>query len=232
MFRNISLKALIPLIFLAANSFGQQLMPYVDGRVTSVIDGDTLIITTSGGKEVRLRLQGVNAPEREQPFGPEARQRLVAKVLNKDVRAEFTKVDNLKRVLAKVIFDGTDIGEEQLRDGFGWYYTHFANELSDEDRDTYKQAVNEAKTAGKGLWSDKSPVSPLSFRTANKIDESRDMIVGAGAAETYQIIGSRRTGYYYRPTCTGYKGVPKKDRVTFPDEPAAISGRYKLARGC
>ena len=166
------LKTSLLVLFLALGSFGQELTPFVDARVTSVIDGDTLAIRIDGGKEVRLRLRGVNAPEREQRFGPEARERLVSKILNKDVRAEFSKVDNLGRVLARVIFEGEDIAEWQLTEGFGWVFTHYVNELTDEDRQIYEQALNKRKLAAKDFVRQGARLT-WNFRVANKIDESR-----------------------------------------------------------
>jgi endonuclease YncB( thermonuclease family) len=65
------------------------------GKVTSVFDGDTITVTTSDKKQFKIRLEGIDTPEGEQPFGDKATKALSAKVLNKQVTVTWTKLDQL-----------------------------------------------------------------------------------------------------------------------------------------
>lgn len=203
-------------------------MPFVEGKVISVADGDTFTLELNNNKRFHVRLQGVNAPEKQQPHGPESRQNLMNKLLGKSVKVDFTKTDNLGRVLGKVIFEGEDVGFEQLNSGYGWFYTHFANELNDDDRLSYAEAQDAAKNAMLGLWKDKSPVAPWTYRKTHKIDEA----VEESSQPTVSIVGNSRTKIYFRPGCPGYKTVPVKSSVPFASEVEAERAGYRLAKNC
>ena len=72
------------------------------GKVTSVADGDTITVTTSDKKQFKIRLEGIDTPEDEQPFGDKATKALSDKVLNKQVTVTWTKLDQYQRLLANI----------------------------------------------------------------------------------------------------------------------------------
>jgi endonuclease YncB( thermonuclease family) len=72
------------------------------GRVVNVADGDTVTVLDANHQQHKIRLQGIDAPEKAQPFGQRSKESLSAMVFNKDVRVEWEKRDKYKRIVGKV----------------------------------------------------------------------------------------------------------------------------------
>lgn len=222
------------LLLIGLPTAGQELMPFIDGVVTSVTDGDSFAIKSDQGKTFHVRLHGVAAPEKQQPFGAESHRKLSAKLLGKTVRVYFKLTDTLARALGKVIIDDEDVGFEQINSGLAWYYTLYINELSDDDRLTYSQAFDEAKKLGKGLWRDPRPVSPWAYCKANNINEIDQVVPDPPKAKptAAAVLGNSRTKLFFKANCVGYKSIPASLRVTFTGASAAEEAGYKIAKGC
>lgn len=95
------------------------------GRVTEVLTGDTLVVVHNGQLQ-RVRLFGVDAPDKRQPFGLEAKQFTTRLVLGKQVTVEFHGKDQDKQILAEIFLDdGRALGERLIGEGLAWWYrTH------------------------------------------------------------------------------------------------------------
>jgi endonuclease YncB( thermonuclease family) len=162
----MNLKKLIALIWLCiAMSLNAATL---QGKVVSVADGDTITVLDSQKTQHKIRLQGIDAPERAQPFGNKSRQSLHELVHGKQVTVDYQKKDKYGRVVGKILLNNTDVCLEQLKRGMAWHYKQYANEQPKEDRETYSLAEQQAKTELKGLWKDKQPVPPWEFRKQNK----------------------------------------------------------------
>ena len=131
------------------------------GKVTRVSDGDTLWVTDSLGRH-KIRLNRIDAPESDQPFGKEATAHLKSLVAGKSVRVEYSSTDQYGRVLGIVYLDGTDINLQMLRDGYAWHYKHF------DSTPSYSAAELDARTAKRGLWSSPSPINPYTWRKSKR----------------------------------------------------------------
>lgn len=139
----------------------------IELEVVGAVDGDTLIISNTANQHLRLRLQGIDAPEEGQGYCKDAKVHLAKLALGKQVSVEFDprgKPDSEGRIIAKVYLDGFDIALEQVKAGFAWYAKEYKKMLSESDRYTYSEAEREAREAGIGLWRDTSPRAPWSFR--------------------------------------------------------------------
>ena len=136
----------------------------LQGKVVSVADGDTLTVLDDKKTQHKIRLQGIDAPEKAQAFGQKSKQSLNQLVHSKMVTVEFEKKDKHGRTVGKVLLNGTDICLEQIKLGMAWHYKQYQSEQSKEDRDTYAQAEQTARTQVVGLWKDKSPTPPWEFR--------------------------------------------------------------------
>lgn len=136
------------------------------GRVVHVADGDTLTVLASNQQEFKIRLQGIDSPERGQPFGKQCKQQLIGMAANQTASVEAYKQDKYGRVLAKVSVNGKDVALEQLRAGCAWHYTAYAKEQPPRDRDAYAAAEQQARASNSGLWQDPSPVAPWDYRRA------------------------------------------------------------------
>ena len=162
----MNLKKLIALIWLCiAMSLNAAIL---QGKVVSVADGDTITVLDSQKTQHKIRLQGIDAPERAQAFGNKSKQSLHEMVHGKQVTVDYQKKDKYGRVVGKILLNNTDVCLEQLKRGMAWHFKQYANEQPKEDQETYSLAEQQAKTELKGLWKDKQPVPPWEFRKQNK----------------------------------------------------------------
>ena len=136
----------------------------LQGKVVNVADGDSLTVLDDQKTQHKIRLQGIDAPEKSQPFGQKSKQSLSHLVHSQIVTVEFQKKDKYGRTVGKVLLNGTDVCLEQIKLGMAWHYKQYQSEQSKEDRDTYAQAELTARTQAVGLWKDKSPTAPWEFR--------------------------------------------------------------------
>jgi len=127
------------------------------GRVVKVHDGDTVTVF-AGGVERRVRLVGIDAPERGQPQGSAARRGLAARVGGRVVQVIERGTDSYGRTLGRVLVAGEDANAAQVRDGFAWVYRRFEN-----DPALIAQEA-EARAARRGLWRDPEPLPPWVWR--------------------------------------------------------------------
>lgn len=150
----------------------------ITGRVVSIADGDTLTLLHSSKTQHKIRLQGIDAPEKRQPFGEASRQNLARLAFQKDARAECPKRDKYGRAVCTVTVNGQDVGLAQLEAGLAWWYRRFAREQTPEQRRAYEQAEATAAIRRVGLWQDRNPVPPWEWRRVNSSDGMGPMIFG------------------------------------------------------
>ncbi len=134
------------------------------GNVVGVADGDTITVLDADKVQHKVRLTGIDAPEKKQPFGNRAKQSLSDMVFNKTVTVETDKRDRYGRELGKVLAGGKDVNLEQVRTGFAWHYKAYERTQPVADRQAYADAENEAKAAKRGLWVDADPTPPWEWR--------------------------------------------------------------------
>lgn len=132
------------------------------GRVVKVSDGDTITVLDSSKTQHKIRLQGIDAPEKKQAFGNASRKFLAGLVANREVRVAWSKRDRYQRILGTVFVDGKDANLEMLKAGMAWHYKKY------DSTPAYAQAESEARAAKRGLWQDKNPTEPEQFRKAKR----------------------------------------------------------------
>jgi endonuclease YncB( thermonuclease family) len=149
----------------------------VTRRVVAVTDGDTTNILGLDQVQHKIRLTGINASERGQPFGTVSRDHLASMVAGKEVRVESTKSDRYGRLLGKVWVKPADcpscgetlgVNHAQLLAGLSWWYRYYAKEQSPEDRGRYESAEDEAKARKLGVWADPNPINPCEWRKGKR----------------------------------------------------------------
>lgn len=134
------------------------------GTVTHVTDGDTLWVRpASGGKPVRIRIDGVDAPEICQPHGRAAKKALVSRLSNQPVSVQSFSRDSFGRLLARVTVmpkanGSADVGEWLVREGHAWSYRYR------RDNGPYAKQQAMARAARKGLFATPRPEEPREFR--------------------------------------------------------------------
>lgn len=138
------------------------------GRVVAVTDGDTVKVLDAQMVQHVVRLNGIDAPESGQAFGQQSKESLSELVFGKHVVVTTHKKDRYGREIGKIVFNGRDVNQEQIRLGMAWFYRRFSAELTPEERSMYDQAESEAKEKNRGLWKDRSPVPPWEYRKSRK----------------------------------------------------------------
>lgn len=133
------------------------------GKVVAVLDGDTITVLHER-QQTRVRVAGIDAPEKRQAFGQRSKQALSDCAFGKDVEVRWSKTDRYGRTIGKVMAGGTDCGLRQIELGLAWHYKAYAKEQAREDREAYGSAEHKARAAGLGLWSDPHPTPPWEFR--------------------------------------------------------------------
>lgn len=133
----------------------------LSGLVTHVTDGDTLWVRPEGGAPVKVRMQGIDAPERCQAWGPQAREALAARVLHRQVQVRTRARDDYQRTIGVVEVDGHDVASWLVRDGHAWSQ-RYRRSLG-----PYAAEEAAARSARRGIFSLDDPVEPRAFRKAH-----------------------------------------------------------------
>jgi len=133
-----------------------------DSITTTVIyvsDGDTIQVNTSSSV-FKVRIYGIDCPEKSQPYGPEARSFTTAQTLGKSVTLRIHDKDRYGRIIASVkLPNGDDLAESLLKNGLAWWYRQYA-----PHNWNLSNLEVEARNKKVGLWSKESPVPPWIFR--------------------------------------------------------------------
>lgn len=159
------MKLMLAAVLLAASLFCCPLNAAdLHGQVVGVIDGDTMDVLVGERDLHRVRLAGIDAPEKGQPFGQQAKRWMSDLVFGKPVKVEYDKRDMYKRIVGIVRWSDIDVGLDLVRSGLAWHYKRYQGEQTPEDRAAYAGAEDEARSAKRGLWRDEKPTPPWLWR--------------------------------------------------------------------
>ena len=136
----------------------------IHGVVIAVVDGDTITVLDAAHVQHRIRLAGIDAPEKRQAYGQRSKQSLSELVFNHAVEVHTYKRDRYGREIGKVLHNGQDVNLEQIRRGMAWFYRQYERELTKEDRMLYDASEASARLDRVGLWRDELPAPPWEFR--------------------------------------------------------------------
>lgn len=128
------------------------------GQVVRIIDGDTVEIL-SDRNSVRVRLAGIDAPEKKQAYGEKSRQFLASLIFRKNVEVVSQGKDRYGRELGFIhLPDGTNVNLSMVKNGMAWVYRQYSKDA------VFLQAEDHARQSKIGLWADSDPVAPWKFR--------------------------------------------------------------------
>ncbi len=163
----------------------------LSGKVIRVLDGDTieiLKVDSSGKHPVRIRMTGIDAPEKSQPFGERCREDLASLVAGKIVRVDVRGNDRYSRQLGVIrvpvsastaanagqtpaptsvptpTSSEIDANLAQVSSGCAWHYKQYQKQQKPDERRLYSEAEQRARAAGLGLWRDPAPEAPWEYR--------------------------------------------------------------------
>lgn len=135
----------------------------VSGKVIAIIDGDTYDVLLQGEKTVRVRMEGIDAPEKGMPFYQKSKKYLSDLCFGKQIKIIISGVDNHERFLAySFLENGKELSQEMIKAGLAW---HFKKYNSDSE---LSELELEAKTLRKGIWIDKNPMPPWENRKLHR----------------------------------------------------------------
>jgi micrococcal nuclease len=187
------------------------------GKVIGIADGDTIEVLRDR-QPVKVRLNGIDAPEKDQAFGTKARQFVSSLAFSQVVTVvELGKVRYDRTIADVVLADGRVLNREVVRAGFAWWFRRYSTDAS------LGELEAEARAAKRGLWADPHPVPPWEWRQAQR---------AAPVPSTSPVIGNRRSGIYHRSDCPNYGDVSPGNRVPFATAAEAEAARYRLAKNC
>jgi endonuclease YncB( thermonuclease family) len=132
--------------------------------VVGVSDGDTVTALTHEKTQMKIRLSGIDAPEKRQPYGERSKQNLSELVYGKEVDLSCGKIDRYKRHICLIKVDGKDANLEQIRAGMAWHYKAYAKEQPIAEREMYAAEEIKARQRRTGLWRDAEQVPPWDWR--------------------------------------------------------------------
>ena len=134
------------------------------GKVVSISDGDTVIVLDAEKRQHKIRLAGIDAPEKAQAFGQASKKSLSDMIYGRQVDVNWDKRDRYGRIIGKISAGQVDVCLEQVRRGMAWHYKQYQRDQSPADRQAYGSAEDLARANHIGLWRYPSPVPPWEFR--------------------------------------------------------------------
>jgi len=132
-------------------------------KVVGISDGDTFTCINNDNLQLKIRIYGIDAPEKKQAFGNKSKEYLSSLVFGKTITVDVQSLDSWGRHIAYVYTPaGEDVSLLMLKAGMAWHFVKYDNNTS------YSAAESDAKKAKRGLWVDKDPVAPWDFRASNR----------------------------------------------------------------
>lgn len=133
-----------------------------EAEVVAVMDGDTIKVLTSDKKEIKIRFEHIDAPEKKQPYGQVCKSMLSDMIYGKTVYVRSQKrPDRYGRMIAEVFMceaSKESVNMAMVRQGCAWHYKAFSKDS------TYAEAERIARESRAGLWKDNDPVAPWNWR--------------------------------------------------------------------
>lgn len=146
-------------------------------QVVRISDGDTLTCLTADKKQERIRLRGIDAPERKQPYGARSTQSLSDLTFGKTATVHWNSRDRWGRIIGAVWVEPADCvgcgptldaGRAQVALGMAWWFKRCAEQQPIEERHAYEFDETEARARLVGLWRDPQPIPPWDWRRGKR----------------------------------------------------------------
>ena len=171
------------------------------GKVVSILDGDTIILLDHDKNQRKIRLAGIDEPEKNQDFGTQTKKNLSNKIFGKKVEVKIQTTDRYGRFVGNIYLNNRWINLEMVQEGFAWHYKRYS---SDHE---LARAEKHARDFRLGLWRDKYPVPPWEFRHGGKYEKGFIHVT----PEMYKELNkqadeqTKQKGEYWLNTNTGVR---------------------------
>lgn len=147
----------LSLLFLTFNLFSETLT----GKVIKISDGDTITVLIENNQSIKIRLYGIDAPEKRQDFGQKAKQFISNLIFDKKVKVDIKNKDRYGRSVALVYLDSLSVNESMIENGYAWVYIQYCKEPYLTKWLRLQAIVKQQK---RGLWSGYDYIAPWEFR--------------------------------------------------------------------
>ena len=178
------------------------------GKVVGVLDGDTLDVLSSQKDLHRIRVSGIDAPEKGQAFGQASKRTMSEMAFLKIVTVTWRKRDRYGRIVGKAEVGGKDVGLAMVQNGMAWHYKQYQSEQDRYDRTAYSNAELTARAAKKGLWSDAVPIAPWDFRKSGGSHSAKENSTTCPCSSFSMCVGPRGGSFCF--ASNGKKQYQKK----------------------
>lgn len=204
----------ILLLFLSSTCFA------LSGKVVGVSDGDTITVLTSKRKQVKIRLYGIDCPEKKQAFGQKAKTFAKDLAYGKKVSVRQVAKDRYGRIVGWVSINGKSLNKELLKAGLAWHYKQYSSDSS------LASLEIKARKSKRGLWSDSNPIPPWEYRRGKK--PQKPTKIKTMGKEIYH--GNTKSLIFHDSGCRNFNC--KKCSITFRSKAEAIQAGYRPCGLC
>lgn len=206
-----------------------QLAENVLGKVVGVTDGDSITLLTDSLTQIKVRLDGIDCPEKSQAFGMKAKQFTSDLAYGKNITLHKTGIDKYGRTLGVIeLPDGRILNEELIKAGYAWHYKKYNKEKK------LAQFENDARLAKLGLWQDSDPVAPWDFRRGKRsnihpgtTEKSNDNSSRTVEVDSVLICNSSSSYAFHKFKCSGLSRC-KSEIIKI----STIEAKNKSRRAC
>lgn len=204
-------------------------------RVVGVSDGDTIRVVGTDGKQIKVRLHGIDAPERGQAFGTVATKGLRSLLAGRQVSIEQTDTDRYGRTVALVYADGCNVNQAMVSNGWAWVYPKYCLQGFCEQ---WRQMEAAAKAGKSGLWKDRAPLPPWEWRAQQRNPQQALHEPGPTPRPSISPVqevgsvfsGNAKSGVFHRSSCKDFRC--KNCIKTFRSRQAALDAGYRPCGNC
>ncbi len=195
--------------------------------IAHVSDGDTVNAICNDLKVVKIRLYGIDTPEKKQSFGQEATQYTRQAVLDKIVDVQVIDTDRYGRSVAVVKQGSFNLNEMLVKKGFAWTYDRYCKKSF---CDEFKNYEKQARQQRSGLWSENTPTAPWDYRRGVGTDTPISSPKGSPTASTGAYHGNLKSHVFHGLGCRHYNC--KNCRKSFSSKSEAQNAGYRPHSQC
>ena len=188
----------------------------IQGKVVGIADGDTITVLQDN-QQFKIRLYGIDTPEKSQDFGQKAKQFTSDMVFKQHVKVVSYDIDRYGRTVGTVYTGQKCLNEELVKNGFAWVYKKYCAESFCNQ---WAQLEREAREKKLGLWIYDNPIPPWDFRSGKSI---KNNISGVYYGNVHSLV-------FHAPTCKHFNC--KNCTKVFQDRESAIKAGYKPCGIC
>lgn len=152
---------LISVIFIHS-SFHVTAQKILAGKVVGITDGDTFKLLVEDSIEYKIRLHGIDCPEKAQAFSQVAKKALSDMIFGQEIKVEYAKKDRYGRIIGKVFVGNLYVNEELIKQGMAWHFTKY------DQNPKWQEFEQKARVKKIGLWADVDPTAPWLYRENKK----------------------------------------------------------------